>query len=62
MRRPQPRLPRLLLKLADECVGGIVLPDERLLVRVDVLLHERPDALAPLRDHIRDDNGRHLER
>ena len=45
----------------DERVGRLVLARERLLVRIDVLLHEGAHLLAPLGDEVRDDNGRHLQ-
>src|SRR5207248_9687002 len=44
MRCPEARVLRLLLQLADKCVGRFVLTRERLLVRIDVLLHERARA------------------
>ena len=46
----------------DERVRGLVLARERLLVRVDVLLHEGAHLLAPFGDAVRDDNGRHVQR
>src|ERR1700751_606139 len=48
VRCPESRLLSLSLQLADQLVGRVVLPRERLLVRIDVLLHERAHALAPL--------------
>ena len=61
VRRPQVRALRLLLQLADERVGRLVLAKERRLVRIDVLLHEGAHLLAPFGDEVRDDNGRHLQ-
>ena len=45
---------------ALEAVLGPI--SEPLLVRVEVLLHERPHALAPLGDEVRDDSGHGLRR
>ena len=61
VRRPQSRLPRLLLELADERIRPLVLQEEHRLVRIDVLLHERAHALATLCDLVGDDNGRHRQ-
>ena len=62
VRRPEACIFRLLTQLADQLVRLRVLAEERLLVRVDVLLHERAHLLAPLGDRVRDDSRRHRER
>ena len=62
VRRPEACVLRLLAQLGDQPVGGLVLGDQPLLVRIDVLLHERPHALAPLGDQVRDDSGHGLRR
>src|SRR5207249_8684714 len=46
VRGPEAGILGVLLQLVDERVGGLVLPHERLLVRIDVLLHERAHAFA----------------
>ena len=57
VRRPEARLLRLLPQLADQRVRFVVLPEERRLVRVDVLLHERPNPRAAVGDQVGDDSG-----
>ena len=45
----------------EKRLGGVVLADQRRLVRIDVLLHEGAHTCAPLGDQVRDDNGRHRQ-
>ncbi len=59
VRRPEAGVLGELLQLRDERVGGVVFPGKRLLVRIDVLLHERAHLVATLGDAVGDDNGRH---
>src|SRR6185503_11816925 len=46
-------------QLLHERIRSLVLPRERLLVRIDVLVHERAHLSAALGDAVRDDDGRH---
>ena len=61
VRGPEPRLPGLLLQLGDQRVRSLVLAAEGLLVRIDVVLHERANALTTLDDPVRDDSSRHRQ-